>query len=165
MTAAWQADFVAVIALIGLSANYVAQRSGLSTRFPDPAQTMPQMVFGIALMAMVYAVNPAIRGASMLVVAMTLIFGAFILPPAKCRQLGWLAVVALGCAMLVSSATNPPAYPPPVEAFHFLLIALVLPSSPHWPGNSVRCARNRKTRVRNCSSPWSNCTWWRPAMS
>ncbi len=148
MTDAGHATAVAVIALVGLSANYVAQRSGWTTRLPDPALTMPQMVFGIALVATVYAINPAIRGATTLIMAMTLVFGAFILPPLKCRQLGWLAVVALGCAMLVSSATDPTAFPLRIEAFHFLLIALVLPVIAALAGQLSALRQKQKTQSR-----------------
>ena len=148
MTDARLSAFVTIFALIGLSANYVAQRSGWSTRLSDPALTMPQMVLGIAVMAMVYAVNPAIRGATMLIVAMTLVFGAFILPPSKCRLLGWLAVGALACAMLISSTLHPVAYPPRIEAFHFLLTALVLPVIATLAGQLSALRKKQKIQSR-----------------
>ncbi len=117
---------------------------------------MPQLIFGIAVMALVYAVNPAIRrfgdsairGATMLIVAMTLVFGAFILPPAKCRLLGWLAVGTLGCAMLASTVIHPAAYPRRVEAFHFLLTALVLPAIAALAGQLSALRKKQKTQSR-----------------
>jgi len=106
---------------------YVAIRSGWSLRWQDPALTMPQMVFAIALAALAYAINPPLRGMMTMIMALVLVFGAFILPPRRCRQLGWLAVAALAGTMLVSIGRHPEVFVPGVEAFHFLLSALVLP--------------------------------------
>lgn len=106
---------------------YVAIRSGWTLRWRDPALTMPQMIFAIVCAALAYAINPPLRGLMPMVMALVLVFGAFILPPQRCRQLGWLAVLALVTTMMLSMARHPADFPLRIEAFHFLLSALVLP--------------------------------------
>jgi diguanylate cyclase len=106
---------------------YVALRSGWSLRWQDPALTMPQMVFAIISVALAYAAYPPVRGMMATIMALVLVFGAFILPPQRCRQLGWAAVTALVLVILMSSMRNPQAFDPRIESYHILLSALVLP--------------------------------------
>lgn len=113
--------------LAGLLVFYVAIRSGWSLRWSDPALTMPQMVFAILALTSAYAFNPPVRGMMTMIMALVLVFGAFILPPRRCRQLGWFAVAALGCVMLFCAIRFPLQFAPRIEAFNFLLTALVLP--------------------------------------
>jgi diguanylate cyclase len=134
LTDATLAALFTVVTLLALSIVYVALRTGWSERLQDPAMTMPQMVLGIVALAAVYAINPAIRGMAMLIVAMSLVFGAFILPPARCRQLGLLAVATLGLVMAFSAWSQPTVFEPRIEAMHFMLAALVLPVTAYVAG-------------------------------
>ena len=118
---------LSIFILTGLLAFYVALRSGWSLRWHDPALTMPQMVFAMASLTLAYAINPPMRGMMTMIMALVLVFGAFILPPRRCRQLGWLAVVSLAGVMLLSALLRPTLFEPRVEVFHFVLSALVLP--------------------------------------
>ncbi|MEO7938178.1 MAG: GGDEF domain-containing protein [Burkholderiaceae bacterium] len=152
MTDATHATVLSVAALLALSLVYLAQRSGWSQRLRDPAMTMPQMVLGIVALAAVYAVNPAIRGMAMLIMSMSLVFGAFILPPARCRQLGWLAVAALGLVMAYCVWSQPAVFEPRVEIVHFMLAALVLPVTAYVAGElsavrETQQAQKRELRV------------------
>jgi len=113
--------------LTGLLVFYVAIRSGWSLRWSDPALTMPQMVFAIVLISFAYYINPLNRGMVTILAALVLVFGAFILSPRRCRQLGWFAVFALGCVMLFCAIRFPLLFPPRLEVFNFFLSALVLP--------------------------------------
>ena len=113
--------------LTGLLVFYAAIRSGWSLRWSDPALTMPQMVFAIVVISLGYYVNPQNRGMVTILAALVLVFGAFILSPRRCRQLGWFAVATLGGVMLFGAIRFPLLFPPRLEAFNFLLTALVLP--------------------------------------
>lgn len=112
---------------IGIIWFYVAIRSQRSLRYKDPALTMPQMFFAIVAISMAYAVNPDIRGIMPMLMALVLVFGAFILSPKNSRRLGWMAVAALGGVMLASSYYAPSVFQYRIEVFNFALSALVLP--------------------------------------
>ncbi|MCP5280007.1 MAG: GGDEF domain-containing protein [Rhodoferax sp.] len=148
LTDATLAALFSVVAFTSLSLVYVALRTGWSLRFQDPAMTMPQMVLGIVALAAVYAINPAIRGMAMLIVAMSLVFGAFILPPARCRQLGWLAVAALGLVMAFSAWSQPTVFEPRIEAMHFMLAALVLPVTAYVAGELSAVRETQQAQKR-----------------
>jgi diguanylate cyclase len=116
------------IALVTVQlAFYAVIRSGLSLELKDPALTMAQMVFAIFATAAGYALYPQVRGLMTMVMSMVLVFGALILPPDRCRQLGWAAVAVLALAMLASSVHAPLVFDSHIEVVHLLLCALVLP--------------------------------------
>jgi diguanylate cyclase (GGDEF)-like protein len=122
-TCAWVA-----LSLIGPSAFYAAVRSGFSLRFTDPALTLPQGVFSVVSTMVAYVVCGPVRGASLLVLAVALIFGMFALAPRQVRNLSLFAVIALGATMFGAHALAPGRYPAAQELMHFLLLAAVLPS-------------------------------------
>lgn len=116
------------INLLGLVAFYIALRSGLSLRAQDPALTMPQMIFAILSISLAYdAVDPMIRGLMPMLMALVLVFGAFILPPQRCLQLGWLSVAALAVMTVLGAVLRPDDFPLLIEVFQLVLIAVVLP--------------------------------------
>ncbi len=119
--------YVAVLSLT-VTGFYVLVRSGFSRRFADPALTVPQMVFAIVALAGAYVINPLLRGMLLMIVALVLTFGAFILTPRNCRRLGWFSVAALGLAMGGGVVIAPDIFPPAIEALHFLFAAVVLPT-------------------------------------
>lgn len=119
--------FLSVFILMGLGAFYLAIRSGWSGKFQDPAVTMPQAVFAIITLTLAYGINPFVRAMMPMIMALVLVFGAFILPPRRCRQLGWLAVASLAFVMLACSSAWPEKFDPTTEAFSFLMSAIVLP--------------------------------------
>lgn len=122
-----QATVLLSINLLGLAGFYIALRSRFSLRSKDPALTMPQMVFAIVSISLAYAVNPPIRGLMSMLMALVLVFGAFILPPRRCVQLGWLSVAGLAVMMLLGAVRHPSDFPPLLEALQLALIAVVLP--------------------------------------
>lgn len=121
---------VAYVVLLSLTVTgfYALIRSGYSRRFADAALTVPQMVFAIVALAAAYVINPIVRGMLLMIVALVLIFGAFILTPRNCRRLGWFSVAALGGAMGSGVAIAPELFPPSIEGLHFVFAAVVLPT-------------------------------------
>ena len=112
--------------MTGLLLFYMAIRSGWSERLADPALTLPQMIFAITSLALAYHVNPPVRGVLLMVVALVLMFGAFILTPPQCRRLGWLALGLLGLVMLSSGLFEPETFAPLIELIHFAFAFAVL---------------------------------------
>lgn len=94
--------WLSAFAFCGISAFFIAIRTGWSKRMPDPAMTVQQMGFGFAVLAIDYAVTPPLRSMVLMITPLALMFGAFTLTPRQCRLLGIFAVVSLGAAMALS---------------------------------------------------------------
>jgi len=112
----------------GLFGFYLIIRSGLSQRLADPAMTLPQMVFGVVIMAAAYLINPPVRGMLLMLLSLVLMFSAFTLSSRAARRLGGLAVVLFGVVMLTASWLAPEVFDPNVERIHLIFTAVVLPA-------------------------------------
>ena len=97
-----RSDFLRILVPVCLLAFYVALRSGWSRRLSDPSMTASQMAFAIMMLGLGYLLTPQVRGVFLMILPLVLLFGAFTLTPARCRQLGWFAVAVLGVAMGLS---------------------------------------------------------------
>ena len=111
----------------GLFGFFLLMRSGLTLRFADPALTLPQMVFAIVTMAAAYVINPPVRGMLLMIVALVLVYAAFMLSPRASRALGFFAVTVLGLVMLAMATHAPQTFDPVIERIHFAFAAVVLP--------------------------------------
>lgn len=115
--------------LIGVSAFYLVIRSGLNLRFTsDPSLTLPQGVFSVFSAVSAYAMCGPVRGASLLALMLTLMFGMFALKPREVRGLSFFAVTLLGATMWSCHVLWPAQFAADVEAAHFMLVAVLLPS-------------------------------------
>jgi diguanylate cyclase (GGDEF)-like protein len=122
--AAWFTLFL----VLGVCGFYATVRSGLSLRFAEPALTMPQMIFATVSISMAYLINPQVRGALLVLVALVLVFGAFTLTPQRCRQLGWIASTVLASVMAFAAWQAPDRFEPQIELVHILFTVIVLPT-------------------------------------
>lgn len=150
-TPSGDARALALFVAIGQIGFYVALRSGWSLRLKDPALTLVQMGYASVALAVAYAINPSIRTMWPLAMALVLVFGAFILSPARCLQLGLVAVAALGTSMAWSAWRRPELYPPALEFLHFMFCATVLPAIASLAGqlSAIRARSQRqKTELR-----------------
>ena len=117
-----------------LLAFYVAMRSGWSRRLSDPSMTASQMAFAIMMLGLAYLLVPQVRGMFLMILPLVLLFGAFTLSPARCRQLGWFAVAVLGVAMGASVWVEWGRATLGVERVLFLACAVILPVSAAMAG-------------------------------
>lgn len=106
---------------------YLAIRTGWSIRLADPAMTMGQMAFANAAIGLAYAVNEHAHTMVSMLMALALTFSAFVLSPRQCRQLGWWCVVTLAIALVLTAGSVQAAWALNVDAFHFMMSAVVLP--------------------------------------
>ena len=125
---------LAIFIFVSLNGFYIALRSGWSQRYIDPALTLPQMVFGIATLALAYAINPPVRGLVPMMMTLVLGFGAFILPSDRCKQLGYFSVIALTTISIICTLNSPLDFQPRIEAFNVVLSAIALVSMGHLSG-------------------------------
>lgn len=95
-----------------------------------------------------------------LVLVLVLVFGAFILPARRCRQLGWLSVAMLAIVMCSSIARDPVLFEPRIEVFNFLLSALVFPVFGSLAGQLSSRHRNSSSAKR-----WKTSAGWRLLMN
>jgi diguanylate cyclase (GGDEF)-like protein len=123
-TAAWFTLFL----VLGVCGSYATVRSGVSLRFAEPTLTMPQMIFATISISLAYLINPHVRGALIVLVALVLVFGAFTLTPQRCRQLGWIASGVLASVMAFAASQAPDRFDPQIELIHILFTVIVLPT-------------------------------------
>ncbi len=113
--------------LAGMLVFWVLIRSGQSRRWHEPSLTVQQMVFAIGSAAAAYALLGAGRGAVFPMLMVILMFGMFSASPRQMRWVSAYAVALFGATMLLRATQQPAAYPPAVEAGHFLLVLIVVP--------------------------------------
>lgn len=103
----------------GLAAMFLASRSGWTRRLNDPYLAMPQLLYAIAAGAVAYRIAGVGHGASLLLVALVLMFGTFGLPR---RRAGWVAaytVVVFGIAMYWGAVAQPSIFDPRAQVGYF----------------------------------------------
>ena len=106
---------------------YALFRSGLNLRIGrDPGLTLPQLVIGCSLSVWSYAVTGPARGAILLILVSTLMYGMFALTSRQSRCLAAAALAGLAAVMLWRAHTDPAGYPWRLEVVHFLFAAIVM---------------------------------------
>ena len=105
---------------------YATLRSGLNLRFRDPSLTFPQIMAAGAWITVAYIVFTPVRGALLMLLALTLVFSIFNLDRKRRRIYNGCVVVGTGLTMFTLSALRPDDYPFQVEWVHFVLTAVVL---------------------------------------
>ncbi|MBI5335036.1 MAG: GGDEF domain-containing protein [Burkholderiales bacterium] len=106
---------------------YAWLRSGLNQRSRDPALTLPQIFGAITLIAAAYSICGPLRGALMMLLALTLVFGIFNLDAAGRRASYLYAVALMAVVMSIMAVSSPEDYPAGIELAHFILVATTLP--------------------------------------
>ena len=119
------ASLIFAAALCGISAFYVAMRSGWSKRLADPAMTAQQMGFAFVMLAVAYVLTPKLRAILLIITPLVLVFGAFTLSPQRCRHMGVVSVLVLGLAIGMSLGLQAGLSDPRVEAIVFVCCAVI----------------------------------------
>jgi diguanylate cyclase (GGDEF)-like protein len=132
---------------IGLLLFYVVLRSGANLHLHDPSMTLPQMAFAVSGMTAAYAVSGPVRGGFLVLIACAMVFGAFAPRRSQTRKACALTLLLLAVVMALMAWLDPQLYDPRVEATHFLLCAVALPSIAAVAGQ-LRDVRER-LRSRN----------------
>lgn len=105
---------------------YATLRSGLNLRFRDPSLTFLQVMAAGAWITAAYIVFTPVRGALLMLLALTLVFSIFNLDRRGRRIYNGCVVVGTGLTMFTLSTLRPDEYPAEVEVVHFLLTTAVL---------------------------------------
>lgn len=107
---------------------YVLLRSGFNLRFADPALTLPQILMALTCVVWSYAILGESRGASLILLALVLVFGMFNLSSRQTRMASFFALSAQGLTMLFMSSLSPERYPVRQELVNFLFACTSLPT-------------------------------------
>lgn len=107
---------------------YGLLRSGINLRFADPSLTLPQILVAITCVVGAYAILEESRGATLMLLALVLVFGLFNLTATQARSAAFFALVAQGLTMLAMHTLEPGRYPVRQEMIHFLFACSALPT-------------------------------------
>ncbi|MDE1951053.1 MAG: hypothetical protein KGI35_20745, partial [Burkholderiales bacterium] len=127
---------------------FVVVRSGRTAALADPSLTMAQTVHALVAASIAYHITPPVRGVVPMVAATVLMFGAFTLPPRRCRQLALVAVTVFGVAMGWGVLTRPQVFNPMVEALQFVVIATVMAVSGYLAGQLSKLYTDLRRKKR-----------------
>jgi GGDEF domain-containing protein len=107
---------------------YGVLRSGINERFKDPALTLPQIMSALTVIAGAYAITGPVHGATMLLLALVLVFGIFNMKARDAQMAGGYTVLVMALTIIYKGITEPEHYPVKLEIAHFVLIAAIIPT-------------------------------------
>ncbi len=117
---------LATVGLLGVGCFYFLVRVAPRFGIAPWKLTIYQSLFAIACDAVAYAIIGSIRGASMMVPLVVMVFCAFSLRRRQNYLLCLYTLATMGGAMLWLARSDPLRYPPYVEAQHFVLFSISL---------------------------------------
>jgi diguanylate cyclase (GGDEF)-like protein len=97
-------------------------RSGANHLLSDPSLTLPQMVAGVVCTAWAYGITSSVHGATFLMLAVILMFGAFGLSVRQILVLGACVLALFGFVMVTMHERDRAHYPVNGETFHFVVL-------------------------------------------
>ncbi|MCC7545375.1 MAG: diguanylate cyclase [Aquabacterium sp.] len=120
--------WMALAALVNLAFWYGLLRSGANRHFDDPSLTLPQVLSGLAIAIVAYAVTGPLHGSTLILLALVMVFGIFALHSRTAKIVGACTVIVMAATIVYKSATDPIHYPLSLEIAHFILIASIVPT-------------------------------------
>lgn len=145
-----QSAALQLIAFMVLSETtiYVLLRGGFTQNWNDPSLTLPQILLALAAAIWSYAILGDSRGAALILLALTLTFGMFNLPPRATRQAAVFALTLLGATMIGLHLSNPTRHPASQEVIHFLFACTSLPTISLLSAQLAELRHRLETRKR-----------------
>lgn len=126
MTLAEDAKGISIYLGLNAVVFYIAQRSGWSTRFADPAMTATQMGMGLVVVAMAYLANPLFHGLMLLMIPLVLMLGALTLSPRNCRLMGGFTLLGLGITVLIGVTQRPQNFEAGRQVVVYLFAVIII---------------------------------------
>jgi diguanylate cyclase len=120
------ATLISIYLALNAIGFYIAQRSGWSLRFADPALTMPQMIFGLGVIFMAYLANSRFHTMTLLMISLVLVVGALTLSPRNCRLMGAFSLVGLAVTILIGVTQRPQYFELGEQLIVFLFSVIIL---------------------------------------
>lgn len=123
----WATVLAMTCLITGTSFVFVI-RSGLNLRFSKPSLALPQAVCAQTLIGFAYATTGALHAATLILLAMVIMFGMFEMETKDVCKLLAYSVLMIGIIMSWCAHDNPMLYPPKLQLVYFILTATVLSS-------------------------------------
>jgi diguanylate cyclase (GGDEF)-like protein len=115
--------------LLGMAGFSLTIRTGLNLHIgKDPVLMMPQQIFAIVAVVWTYAIAGPDRGATLSILVLILVFGAFRFRTKDMVKLSVFALALLGGVMFWQCRMNPARYPTDLAIYQFFYAALSI-----WP--------------------------------
>jgi diguanylate cyclase (GGDEF)-like protein len=112
------------VSVAGLIAMFLTIRLGWSANLADPSLSVPQMLYAVGCIAGAYRIAGAGHGVALLMVAITLMFGAFGLTRRQAVLIAAYSTVAFGLAMRSGVMAHPDVFEPRVQFAYFVAFVL-----------------------------------------
>nr|WP_210283289.1 GGDEF domain-containing protein [Massilia sp. Dwa41.01b] len=141
-----QIEALATMFLLFMGGFYTFIRSGLNRRFADPTLALPQTVIAQSLIAAGYTMTGSVHGATVIMLALVMVFGMFSLRPAALRAVCLYTVAIMGLVTWWCAHHQPATYPPHVELFNFALTAIVMLAISQLSGQLMDMRTRLKTQ-------------------
>lgn len=119
---------LAIGIVVSCAAVYGFLRSGLNLRFSDPSLAMPQILAAVVWIAGAYGTFNESHGATLILLALVLVFGIFTVDLRQARICAVFIVLLMGAVMTYKSQTSPSIYPVKVELMHFVFLLVSVPA-------------------------------------
>lgn len=142
-----EAGWLTAVALSGLLCFYGLIRASRHMALSAVSLNTAQALYAITCIIMAYALVGPVRGATLCILVVVLVFSAFSSTPRQALRLGLFAIVLLGLVMLWKMHSDPQAYPPQDELVHFVLATSMLVVVAYLTG-LLSALRNRLRRQK-----------------
>jgi diguanylate cyclase (GGDEF)-like protein len=148
-----QAMWLSSVVLGGLAMFYGLIRASAFLKLTPSQLACSQGAHAIICITAAYAIAAPIRGAILTLLLVVLVFCAFALESKRSHQISAFTILLLGATMWWRLHDDPAAYPPGVEAVHFVLatsmiIAVVfLTSQFNWMRNRLKSQKAELERI------------------
>jgi diguanylate cyclase (GGDEF)-like protein len=117
---------LAMLAAATMLTFYVMIRSGWNRRCADPTLAYPQIISAQSLVAAAYAVLGPVHSATLILLALVMVFGMFNMRAEAVRAACAYTVATMGIVMAWCVRNDPQQYPLLLECFNFVLVATVM---------------------------------------
>ena len=114
--------------LIGMALFYLLVRSGFSSRFKDPAMTLPQILLGLSSVVLSYAMMDVGRGAALPLLCVIMVYGMLFLSPRQTAAAGSATVFMLAGVLAVMHQVDEDGLDLARETLNIALAAIILPA-------------------------------------
>jgi len=139
---AWLAALFGVF-MVGF---YALIRSGWNLRFRDPTLALAQVISAQTLIAVGYAMTGPVHGATVILLALVMVFGMFSLRAAALRAATLYTVAVMGASIYWCVRHQSVLYPARLELFNFALTAIVIIAMSQLAGQLMAMRTRLKTQ-------------------
>ena len=138
--------WLSAASVLGAGVAYAAIRASARLRLSPTLINTVQSTYAMACVIAAYALLGPMRGVTISILTVVLVFGGFSSTPRQLRATCIVTVTMLGLTMLWMSLTEPERYPPHEEMVNFIMASAMLAAVTYLAGMLSRLRRELKLR-------------------